>query len=218
MSIMKNSGISNAIIMTSILVVAGLVYNNPLIVTGQFSNNETSEILLSSKSIHNTTTAGDRIVHRGIAFSEVPKFLVPDPGEENQSVEILRHRPDEATYSGILTFTATKPVEVGFGHRVHLDNLTISQLDAEKIGTLYTRLHINNSDHMTPGIISAPTRIMPNYGNSPPYYSASIPFVGSSVFLTTSGEPFVAVYEVVADVLQPQIVLDINDSSNFTIR
>jgi hypothetical protein len=210
--------ISNLIIITSFLVATALVYNYPMIVSGQLSNNETSEILFSSKSIHNTTTAGDKIVHRGIASSEVPKFLVPDPGEENQSVEILRHRPDGATYAGILTFTATKPVEVGFGHRLHLDNTTISQFDAEKIGTLYTRLHINSSEHITPGIISAPTRIMPNYGNSPPYYSASIPFVGSSVFLTTSGEPFVAVYEVMADVLQPQIVLDLEDSSNSTRR
>lgn len=47
------------------------------------------------------------------------------------------------------------------------------------------------------------------------HFSASIPFVGSSVFLTTEGEPFVAVYEVVADVLQPQLVVDI-DSANVT--
>jgi hypothetical protein len=59
---------------------------------------------------------------------------------------------------------------------------------------------------------------MPNYGNSPPHYSASIPFVGSSVFLTTSGEPFVAVYEVVAEILQPQIILEINGSNSSTIR
>jgi len=57
---------------------------------------------------------------------------------------------------------------------------------------------------------------MPNYGNSSPYYSASISFVGSSVFLTTSGDPFIAVYELVADVLKPQIVLDIGEGSNST--
>jgi hypothetical protein len=55
---------------------------------------------------------------------------------------------------------------------------------------------------------------MLNYGNSSPYYSASIPFVGSSVFLTTSGDPFIAVYEVVADVLKPQIVLDIGEGTS----
>jgi hypothetical protein len=173
---------------------------------------------LSSRTVHNTTVAGDRIVHRGIAFSEVPKFLVPEPGEENQSVEILRHRPDEATYVGVLTLQLQNLPRWDLVHRVHLNNSTISQLDPEKIGTLYTRLHINSSNHITPGIISAPTRIMPNYGNSPPHYSASIPFVGSSVFLTTSGEPFVAVYEVVAEILQPQIILEINGSNSSTIR
>jgi hypothetical protein len=204
--------------MTGILVIAGMVYNNPLVVTGQLSNNETAELLLSSRTVHNTTVAGDRIVHRGIAFSEVPKFLVPEPGEENQSVEILRHRPDEATYVGVLTLQLQNLPRWDLVHRVHLNNSTISQLDPEKIGTLYTRLHINSSNHITPGIISAPTRIMPNYGNSPPHYSASIPFVGSSVFLTTSGEPFVAVYEVVAEILQPQIILEINGSNSSTIR
>ena len=58
----------------------------------------------------------------GIVSSEEPTFLVPDRGEENQSVEILRHRPDGTTYAGTLTFTATKPVDVGFGYRIHLDN------------------------------------------------------------------------------------------------
>ncbi len=205
---------TSRMIIVVVLGMGGFSYDNLLTVTAQDPNNDNTEIIFSSKNVHNTTTIGDRIVHRGIVSSEEPTFLVPDPGEENQSVDILRHRPDGATYAGTLTFTATKPVEVGFGHRVHLDNLTISQFDSDKLGNLYTRLHINSSEHATPGIISAPTRIMPNYGNSSPYYSASIPFVGSSVFLTTPGEPFIAVYEVVADVLKPQIVLDIDDGTN----
>ncbi len=126
-----------------------ITYSNLLTVTGQDPNNENSDIILSSKNIHNTTTIGDKIVHRGIVTSEEPMFLVPDTSEENQSVEILRHRPDGATYAGTLTFTATKPVEVGFGHRVHLDNLTISQLDSDKLSVLYTRLHLNSSEHAT---------------------------------------------------------------------
>jgi hypothetical protein len=137
------------------------------------------------------------------------------PGEENDGVEILPHRPDGSTYSGILTFTATKPVEVGFGHRLHVDNSTLSQFEVEKLGDPYRRHHVNSSEHITPGIISVPSRIIPDYGVSPPYFSASIPFVGSSVFLTTEGEPFVAVYEVVADVLQPQLVVD-TDSAKTT--
>lgn len=43
----------------------------------------------------------------------------------------------------------------------------------------------------------------------PPYFSASTSFIGRSLFLTTSGKPFIAVYILVAEVLQPQIVIDI---------
>ena len=77
------------------------------------------------------------------------------------------------------------------------------------------RQYGNSSEHITPGIVSFPSRIIPDYGVSPPYFSASIPFVGGLLFLITNGEPFVAVYEVVADVLQPQLVVDIN-SANIT--
>jgi hypothetical protein len=62
-----------------------------------------------------------------------------------------------------------------------------------------------NMNNITPGIVSVPSRIIPDYGTLPHYFYASIPFIGSSVFLTTTGESFVAVYEVVAQVLQPRI-------------
>ena len=46
-----------------------------------------------------------------------------------------------------------------------------------------------------PGVFSAPSVIVPDYGTAPPYFSASIPFVGDSVWLRTiNGEPFIAVY------------------------
>lgn len=127
----------------------------------------------------------------------------------------MPHRPDEATYTGILTFTATKPVEVGFGHRLHIDNSTLSQLDADTFGDLSERHHVKGQKHATPGIISAPSVIIPDYGTAPPYFSASIPFAGSSVYLkTTHGEQFIAVYEVVAEVVQPQaIVADVDSAS-----
>ena len=98
------------------------------------TNTTTTEIITTTKNIHNTTFPGQTIVNRGMISSEEPAHLVLQPGEENHGVEILPHRPDEATYTGILTFTATKPVEVGFGHRLHIDNSTISQLDTETFG------------------------------------------------------------------------------------
>lgn len=170
----------------------------------------------TTRNVHNTTIVGDTIVHRGIISSEEPAHLVLRPSEDNHGVEILPHRPDGATYSGVLTFTATKPVEVGFGHRLHVDNSTLSQFETETLGSLYKRHHVDSNEHITPSIISVPSRIIPDYGCQPPYFSASIPFVCSSVFLTTSGEPFVAVYEVVAQVLQPELVVDVDSASNIT--
>ena len=52
---------------------------------------------------------------------------------------------------------------------------------------------------------------------SSPFYSASVPFVGSSVVLRTlHGEPFVAVYEVSAQLGQPEIVICIETAKNNT--
>lgn len=83
-------------IIAIIITMGGLSYSNLLTVTGQDPNNENSDSFLSSKNVHNTTTIADKIVYRGTVTSEEPTFLVPDPSEENQSVELLRHCPDGA--------------------------------------------------------------------------------------------------------------------------
>jgi hypothetical protein len=208
----KSDFIACGILLGAISAIVGIISTTlPMTVTAQ----NTTDILTSTRGIHNSTSHGDTIVLRGIGSSEEPAHLVLPPGEENQGVNILHHRPDGATYSGILTFTATKPVEVGIGHRLHIDNSTLSQFETELLGDFHIRQYGNKSEHITPGLISFPSRIIPDYGISPPYFSASIPFVGGSLFLKTEGEPFVAVYEVVADVLQPQIVVDI-ESANVT--
>jgi hypothetical protein len=207
----KSDFIVCGMVLGAFLTVVSILSVDPMTATAQ----NTTGIINTTKSIHNTTFPGDTTVHRGIISSEEAAHLALPPGDETHSARILPHRPDGATYSGILTFTSTKPVEVGFGHRLHIDNSTLSQFETEQLGELYTRHHVNSSEHITPGIISVPSRIIPDYGISPPYFSASIPFAGSSLFLRTDGELFVAVYEVVADVLQPQIVVDI-DSTNVT--
>jgi hypothetical protein len=130
-------------------------------------------------------------------------------------VEILPHRPDEAAYAGTLTFTATKPVEVGFSHRLHLDNSTLLQLGEDTLNDLLVGRHIKSPTHATPGIVSVPSIIVPDYGSSPLYFSASILFVASSVWLRTpNGEPFIAVYEAVAQVIQPKAF--VADVDSFT--
>lgn len=52
----------------------------------------------------------------------------------------------------------------------------------------------------------------------PPYFSTSLPFAANSIWLRTPhGEPFIAVYEVAAEVVQPQaFIADIENTTTTT--
>jgi hypothetical protein len=55
---------------------------------------------------------------------------------------------------------------------------------------------------------------MPDYsGSIPPYFSASIPFVAGSVVRRTNGEPFIAAYEVSADIIQRKIIKHLENAT-----
>jgi len=157
-----------------------------------------------------TATSNEKtVVHQGIAASSPNPQILPHPNKQNQSVVILPYRSDGSIYKGVLTFTATKPVEVTFSHRIPIDNTTLSQLDMQKYGKLFVR-------HLTafPGNISAISRIIPDYsGSTSPYFSASIPFVASSVVLRTNEVPFIAAYEVSADIVQPKIIKHLENAT-----
>jgi hypothetical protein len=159
----------------------------------------------------NTATSNEKtVVHQGIIASSPSPQVKPMPNEHLQSVVILPFRSDGSIYKGVLTYTATKPVEVTLEHRISIDNTTLSQLNVQKHGKLFVR-------HLTafPGNISAPSRIIPDYrgGSTSPYFAASIPFVASSVVLRTNGEPFIAAYEVSADIIQPKIIRHLENAT-----
>jgi hypothetical protein len=165
-----------------------------------------------------TATSNEKtIVHQGIVASSPNPQIKPQPNKQNQSVVILPYRIDGSIYKGVLTFTATKPVEVTFSHRIPIDNTALSQLDMQKFGKLFVR-------HLTafPGNISAISRIIPDYsGSTSPYFSASIPFVASSVVLRTNEVPFITAYEVSADIVQPKIIKHLENATttdNSTVR
>lgn len=173
-------------------------------VTGKYPNDD-----------NNNTNTKEDILHRGIISSE--------PGQPEQlkvqRTIILQHRQDGKDYTGILTFSASKPVEVLFGHRLNIDE-KLTNIDKKKFGDLFlvSPIHPN-----TGYVLSAPTVIKPDYkGSAPPYFSASIPFVASSVVLRTlGGVPFIAAYEVSAHIGQPQLINNLasaeNSGSNNTI-
>ncbi|MGB6628391.1 MAG: hypothetical protein WBE61_09665, partial [Nitrososphaeraceae archaeon] len=158
-----------------------------------------------------TATSNEKtVVHQGIIASGPNPQIKLEPNEDLQSAVILPYRSDGSIYRGVLTYTATKSVEVALSHRIPIDNTTLSQLNVQKHGKLFVR-------HLTafPGNISAISRIIPDYrgGSTSPYFSASIPFVASSVILRTNGEPFIAAYEVSADIVHPQIIKHLENAT-----
>jgi hypothetical protein len=181
-------------------------------INGSTSNNNNKQFLQQAFATHmDTATSNEKtVVHQGIIASSPSPQVKPMPNEHLQSVVILPFRSDGSIYKGVLTYTATKPVEVTLEHRIPIDNTTLSQLNVQKHGKLFVR-------HLTafPGNISAPSRIIPDYrgGSTSPYFSASIPFVASSVVLRTNGEPFIVAYEVSADIVQPKIIKHLENAT-----
>ena len=99
------------------------------------------------------------------------------------------------------------------GHRIEVDKNTLSAIDTKRFGNLFLLSPI----HPHAGyVLSAPSVLKPEYGNFlAPYYSASIPFAASSVILRTLGEvPFIAAYEVNAQLGQPHIINNLTTAEN----
>ena len=92
--------------------------------------------------------------------------MILPPGIEPHGASILPHREDGASYAGVLTFTATKPVEIGFSHRPHVDDSTLSQLDAETLDDLLTVHQTNRGEKGLPGVIAVPVCYYPRLWNS----------------------------------------------------
>jgi len=162
---------------------------------------------INAQSISNKTIENSSIFNRGILTS----FPVQGGHNEHAAI-ILPPRDDEASYSGILTFTASKPVEVILGHKLPIDNSTYSKIDSQVFGKLNL---FNTTSATKASMISAPSFILPDYGSSTPHFSASMPFVASAVVLGSLTEPFVVVYEIAAEIYQPENIVKI-ESSNVT--
>jgi len=178
------------------------------------NNNQTNAI--SPQDIVSTTTAGQKVILRGIESSIKYNNATLNTGDKPQSVPILTNLPDGTIYTGIVTFTATKPVEVGISYRLPIDNSTLSHIDTKTLGDLYLAYHHEGKGEAgTPGVLSASSVIVPDYGTHSPYFSASIPFVGDSLWLATlNGEPFVVAYAVSADVVKPLNVVNLDSAIN----
>src|SRR5215208_3544146 len=147
----------------------------------------------------------ERIVRQGTITS----IQDPLPGhEEQQAAILLPLRQDGSIYSGVLTYTASAPVEVIVANVQTLNETEQSMLNVTEdgFGTLLT----SPLDNQTSIAI---TLITPPYGDTP-VPSASIPFAGNALWLhTLDGTPFVANYAVSAQVLPAETQNSISNAS-----
>jgi hypothetical protein len=156
-----------------------------------------------------TTGQQGQITQQGTVTSSP----VPIPGFEGQQrATILPLTQDGTIYTGVVTYTATEPVNFVILNMQNLNETERAILNATgdddgELGTLVTA-PVDNQTSL------AITIITPEYGDSPAP-SASIPFAGNAVWLHTStGEPFAATYAVSAQTQQPEMM---NNVSNATL-
>src|SRR5829696_6869849 len=135
----------------------------------------------------------------------------PLPGhEEEQRATILPFRQDDSIYTGVLTYTATEPVDVVIVNMQSLNETERAILNATEDGELGT-LTITPLDNQTSLVI---TSITPTYGGDFGAPSASIPFAGNALWLhTPGGEPFAASYAVTAQIVPAEMM---NNMSSLT--
>jgi plastocyanin len=180
--------------------VATVLFDNPPIANAQPSQFFTSEQLETQQEV-------DTAIRQGTVTSSQD----PLPGHEGmQTANILPFRQDGTLYSGVLTYTATAPVEV-----VILNMQTLNETEQDILNTLnataggeFGSLFLSQLDNQTS---LSGSYITPSYaGSAVP--SASIPFVGNAVWLhTIDGTPFSATFAVNAQVLPSQIQNVFND-------
>jgi plastocyanin len=172
-----------------------LLFDNYIVANAQPSPNEQQT---------ETQREVDTVVRQGTVTSTQN----PIPGrEEMQMATILPFRQDGTLYSGVLTYTATAPVEVVILNMQTLNETERAILNATVDGELGT-LFMSQLDEQTS---LSSSYIVPSYAGSP-VSSASIPFVGNAVWLhTIDGTPFSATFAVNALVLPFQIQNVFND-------
>lgn len=153
--------------------------------------------VLAQPTVANTTGTGQQqlqeIAEQGIVTSSTD----PLPGHEShQSATLLKLRNDNAVYTGTVTFTSSKPVEVQVLHR-SMNTTALPAIDPE-FGTLGI-LPLGGSS----GTVTI-SNLIPDYPEGSPAFVATVPFSGNAVSLhNIAGDPFIASYSVAAEVVTP---------------
>jgi hypothetical protein len=184
-----------------IIVTFSILSFISLVLLTTFSSNIPSisslQQVLAQPTVANTTGTGQQqlqeIAEQGIVTSSTD----PLPGHEgHQSSTLLKLRNDNAVYTGTVTFTSSKPVEVQVLHR-SMNTTALPAIDPE-FGTL-SILPLGGSA----GTVTI-SNLIPDYPEGSPVFVATVPFSGNAVSLhNIAGDPFIASYSVAAEVVTP---------------
>ena len=143
------------------------------------------------------TPIGKNVVLSGTVASTIS----PLAGHGKEQVAILLPlRKDGAVYTGVLTFTASKGVQVELWHEV--TGVSPSTPIPKQFGAIPVSVSPNGK-----GIIS--TALVPSSSTT----SGSIPFTGNAVALHGSSSPFIATYSVTAQTSQPQTMNNVTSAT-----
>ena len=200
-----------SIYVAGIALLLGMLFINGSLM-GDINYSQTSHYQQAFGQNTVDQNSGNKSIHRqGLILS-----FKSGPNETAQVAPILPHREDGMLYSGVLTYSASSPVEIAFLSRVNVDNATFSQIIDEygesSPNWIDFASSIHNLTEPTPQIIGG---ILPDYGSSTPYYSASMPFAASGVGLWSPGnEPFLVSYQLSANLVNPETInkIDFNNT------
>jgi hypothetical protein len=121
------------------------------------------------------------------------------PGrEDTQAVVIVPPRDDNAVLSGILTYQASRPVDLFVWNNVELENTTAIP---EEFGDLDDIVNVGGKTFALAEVGS---------GNS-----ASVPFTGNAVEVVGEDEPFIVTYSLNAFPALANLVSDIQSLNSF---
>lgn len=174
----------SAILLTSFTMVGMQLSQHALAqnATSAGPTNATSAGPTTNNTASQEAAVGQSFVYQGTASSQVS----PLAGHAKENVAaVLKPRADGAVYSGVLTYTASKGVNVEIWHAYNPGNTT--SLTSKTFGTLKTASY----NGMAIAVVDL----------SPSGASGSVPFSGNAVLLKASS-PFTVTYTVNA-VAQP---------------
>ena len=175
---------------TKIILTAAAIIGATLLI-GVMTMSSPPTMTLSPNRVfaQQQTTAGDSLVVQNTSASKQD----PVPGHAaHQLVLVAPPRQDGKVWDGVVTFTASKPVDVVVLHPYNKPQ-TANQTTGEPL---------NAPNPFAPGQNIAITLMTKQTDR--PIFSGSLPFAGTALaFHTTNGEPFVVTYTVVAEAKSP---------------